>query len=365
MSCFCCGSSSQIKALRSSQSQLDNNDPNTPGANNDSGSLITKGFTLQVLTDATDNFSPECLVDVGSFGKVYRGNLRETGEIVAVEHLDMNGSRGHREFLVQVMMLSILHHPNLINFIGYCAQGNERILVHEYLPLGSLDQHLHDRSSKQNPPLNWYTRMKIALGTASALEYMHSKAIPPVIYRNLKPSNILLDNDFNAKLYDFGLSKLGPTGDKEHVSASIMGTFGYIAPEYEKTGLLTLKADVYSFGVVLLELVTGRRAVDITRPSKEQNLVSWANRIMKKPKKFPELADPLLQGNFPAQGFNQTMAVIAMCLEEKQTARPMMSDVVAAIKHISSEKLDDNVNSPPLEAGVESNDLVKGADHGI
>ncbi|XP_021763438.1 probable serine/threonine-protein kinase PBL7 [Chenopodium quinoa] len=383
MSCFCCGSSSQLSktlkrinskvrrcpssdsTLLPSQSQLDNDEPDTAErANNDSGSLFTKCFTFQKLYDATQNFSPKCLVDIGSFGNVYRGKLEETGEIVAIEHLDRNGPRGNREFLVQVMMLSILNHPNLINLIGYCAEvGNERFLVHEYLPLGSLDKHLHDRSSQGMPPLDWNTRMKIALGTASALEYIHQKAAPPVIYRNLKPSNILLDSDFNAKLSDFGLAKLGPTGDKEYVSASIPENLGYIAPEFERTGLLTVKADVYSFGVVLLELITGRRAVDMTRPPKEQNLVFWALQILKKPKKFPELADPLLQGKFPSQGFNKALAVAAMCLQEQQTARPMMSDVVAAIMSISSDKnLDDNMISPPLEAQVEHNNLEKVAD---
>ncbi|XP_021763440.1 probable serine/threonine-protein kinase PBL26, partial [Chenopodium quinoa] len=299
-------------------------------------------FTFQELADATENFSPEHFVDVGSFGKIYRGKLRNTGEIIVVEQLDRDGSRGHREFLSQVLVLSILNH------IGYCTKGDERFLVHEYLPLGSLDQHLHDRSSKQKP-LDWYTRMKIALGIAKGLEYIHHNASLPVIYRNLKPSNILLDKNFKAKLSDFGLSKIGPTGEMKHISTRIVGTNGYIAPEYQNTGFLTMKADVYSFGVVLLELVTGRRAVDITKQTKEQNLVSWAHQILKKPSKFTELADPVLQGNFPANGFNQALAVAAMCLQEEQTARPMMSDVITAIMYLSSDNLDDSIKSSPPE----------------
>ncbi|KNA24922.1 hypothetical protein SOVF_011150 [Spinacia oleracea] len=332
MNCFCYGSSSQISnVMESRQSQLDIKEPDTAEiSNNDSGPL-TKVFTLKELTDAAKKCSRKCPIDVGSFGKVYRGKLGETGEVT---------------------MLSLLKHPNLINLIGYCAEGNRRFLVHEYLPLGSLDQHLHDRSSKQKPLLSWYTRMKIALGTANALEYLHDKADPPVIYRNLQPCNILLDNDFNAKLCDFGLSKLGDAGGKvcrDYISAGIRGTGGYIAPEYVRTGLLTVKADVYNFGVVLLELVTGRRAVDIPSLTTEDNLVSWAHRILEKPgKKFPELADPLLQGNFPARGFHSTLLVAAMCLQYDLRARPIMSSVVAAIMYISSDKLDENIDSPPL-----------------
>jgi serine/threonine protein kinase len=126
-------------------------------------------------------------------------------------------------------------------------------------------------------PLDWLTRMKVALEAAKGLEYLHDKANPPVIYRDLKSSNILLDNDFNAKLSDFGLAKLGPTGDKSHVSSRVMGTYGYCAPEYQRTGQLTVKSDIYSFGVVLLELITGRRTIDNTRHSREQNLVSWVS----------------------------------------------------------------------------------------
>lgn len=127
----------------------------------------------------------------------------------------------------------------------------------------------------EQKPIDWFTRMKIALGAAKGLEYLHDKANPPVIYRDLKSSNILLDCEFNAKLSDFGLAKLGPIGDKTHVSSRVMGTYGYCAPEYQRTGQLTVKSDVYTFGVVLLELITGRRAIDTTRPTYEQNLVTW------------------------------------------------------------------------------------------
>ncbi|XP_048619848.1 probable serine/threonine-protein kinase PBL26 [Brassica napus] len=164
-------------------------------------------------------------------------------------------------------------------------------------------------------PLDWDTRTRIALGAAMGLEYLHDKADPPVIYRDLKAANILLDSDFNAKLSDFGLAKLGPVGDKQHVSSRVMGTYGYCAPEYQRTGQLTIKSDVYSFGVVLLELITGRRA----------------QPVFKEPSRFPELADPSLEGVFPKKALNQAVAVAAMCLEEEATVRPLMSDVVTAL----------------------------------
>ncbi|RZR97983.1 hypothetical protein BHM03_00027282 [Ensete ventricosum] len=170
-------------------------------------------------------------------------------------------------------MLRMLHHPNLVNLIGYCADGDQRLLVYEYMSMGSLEDHLH----ADKEPLDWNTRMKIAAGAAKGLEYLHNKASPPVIYRDLKSSNILLDKSFHPKLSDFGLAKLGPVGDKSHVSTRVMGTYGYCAPEYAMTGQLTVKSDIYSFGVVLLELITGRKAVETTKSHAEQNLVSWVS----------------------------------------------------------------------------------------
>lgn len=157
-------------------------------------------------------------------------------------------------------MLSLLHHTNLVNLIGYCADGDQRLLVYEYMPLGSLEDHLHDLPPDKKP-LDWNTRMKIAAGAAKGLEYLHDKASPPVIFRDLKCSNILLDEGYYPKLSDFGLAKLGPVGDNTHVSTRVMGTYGYCAPEYAMTGQLTLKSDVYSFGVVLLEIITGRASL--------------------------------------------------------------------------------------------------------
>ena len=234
-------------------------------------------------------------------------------------------------------MLSLLHHQNLVNLIGYCADGEQRLLVYEYMALGSLEDHLLDLAPGR-PCLPWFTRMKIALDAAKGLEYLHYKANPPVIYRDLKSSNILLDKEFNAKLSDFGLAKLGPVGDKSHVSTRVMGTYGYCAPEYQRTGQLTAKSDVYSFGVVLLELITGQRAIDMRRPRQQQNLVTWVEPIFKDPGRFPELADSMLQGDFPKKGLNQAVAVAAMCLQEDATIRPFISDVVTALSCLPGQQ---------------------------
>ncbi|XP_033148747.1 probable serine/threonine-protein kinase PBL23 [Brassica rapa] len=173
------------------------------------------------------------------------------------------------------MMLGLLHHQNLVNLVGYCADGDQRILVYEYMQNGSLEDHLLELVRNKKKPLDWDTRMKVAAGAARGLEYLHETADPPVIYRDFKTSNILLDEEFNPKLSDFGLAKVGPTGGETHVSTRVMGTYGYCAPEYALTGQLTVKSDVYSFGVVFLEMITGRRVIDPTKPTQEENLVTW------------------------------------------------------------------------------------------
>ncbi|XP_027088098.1 probable serine/threonine-protein kinase PBL23 [Coffea arabica] len=291
-------------------------------------------FTFRELAAATDNFNSELLVGEGGFGRVYMGRLKKTDQVVAVKQLDRNGFQGNREFLAEVLTLSLVHHPNLVNLIGYCADGRQRILVYEYMRNGSLEDHLFDIPPHKKP-LDWFTRMKIAKGAAQGLEYLHDTANPQIIYRDLKASNILLDDEFNPKLSDFGLAKLGPTGDKDHVSTRVMGTYGYCAPEYAMTGQLTTKSDIYSFGVVLLEIITGRRAIDNTRPTAEQNLISWAKPYFKDRRQFTFLADPLLEGDYPVKCLHQAVAVAAMCLQDEASTRPFIGDVVTALEYLA------------------------------
>ncbi|XP_024545563.1 probable serine/threonine-protein kinase PBL7 isoform X1 [Selaginella moellendorffii] len=338
---------------------LDRKKENAPG--DSTPAIAAQTFTFRELAAATKNFKAECLLGEGGFGRVYKGRLENSGQVVAVKQLDRNGLQGNREFLVEVLMLSLLHHPNLVNLIGYCADGDQRLLVYEFMPLGCLEDHLHGTILSlgldgltfllflldippEKAPLDWNTRMKIAAGAAMGLEYLHDKANPPVIYRDFKSSNILLDNNFHPKLSDFGLAKLGPVGDKTHVSTRVMGTYGYCAPEYAMTGQLTLKSDVYSFGVVLLELITGRKAIDNSRPAGEHNLVAWARPLFKDRRKFPSMSDPLLQGRYPMRGLYQALAVAAMCLQEQAGTRPLIADVVTALNYLASQTYDPGVH---------------------
>lgn len=346
MSCFPCFSSQKSKKTKTdppsgevnASSPPENNKQTTKEepTNVENGNIAATTFTFRELATATKNFRPECLLGEGGFGRVYKGRLEKIGQDVAVKQLDRNGLQGNKEFLVEVLMLSLLHHENLVNLIGYCADGDQRLLVYDYMSGGSVEDHLLD-IGPDDKPLDWFTRMKIASGAAKGLEYLHDKANPPVIYRDLKSSNILLDDEFNPKLSDFGLAKLGPASgaEKTHVSSRVMGTYGYCAPEYARTGQLTVKSDIYSFGVVLLELITGRRVIDTTRPNDEQNLVTWAQPIFRDPKKFPEMADPRLGKQFPERGLNQAVAIAAMCLQDEASVRPLISDVVTALSFLS------------------------------
>lgn len=307
--------------------------------------IAAQTFTFRELAAATNNFRPDCFLGEGGFGCVYRGQLQGSGQVVAVKQLDRNGLQGNREFLVEVLMLSLLHHPNLVNLIGYCADGDQRLLVYEFMALGSLEDHLHDLPADREA-LDWNTRMKIAAGAAKGLEFLHDKANPPVIYRDFKSSNILLDEGFQPKLSDFGLAKLGPTGDKSHVSTRVMGTYGYCAPEYAMTGQLTVKSDVYSFGVVFLELITGRKAIDSTQPHGQQNLVTWARPLFNDRRKFTSLVDPRLEGRYPMRGLYQALAVASMCIQEQAAARPLIGDVVTALSYLANQGYELNQRRP-------------------
>ncbi|KAK5824813.1 hypothetical protein F383_06954 [Gossypium arboreum] len=291
-------------------------------------------FTLAELRLITQSFSSVNFLGEGGFGPVHKGFIDDKlrpglkAQSVAVKLLDLEGLQGHREWLTEVIFLAQLRHPHLVKLIGYCCEEEHRLLVYEYMPRGSLENQLFRRYSVSLP---WATRMKIALGAAKGLAYLH-EAEKPVIYRDFKASNILLDSDYTAKLSDFGLAKGGPEGDDTHVSTRVMGTEGYAAPEYVMTGHLTAMSDVYSFGVVLLELLTGRRSLDKKRSPREQNLVEWARPILNDARKLGRIMDPRLEGQYSEMGARKAAALAYQCLSQRPKQRPKMCDVVGILE---------------------------------
>ncbi|KAI4304666.1 hypothetical protein MLD38_040143 [Melastoma candidum] len=294
-------------------------------------------FTFKELVAATGNFRPDCFLGEGGFGKVYKGYLSDVGQEVAIKQLDPNGLQGTKEFIVEVTMLSMVDHPNLVKLIGFCVERDQKHLVYEFMPLRSLEAHLHDLP-QNTKGLDWYTRMKIAAGAAKGLEYLHDKVNPPIIHRDLKSANVLLGEEYHPKLSDFGLAKVGPTGDRTHVSTRVMGTYGYCAPDYAMTGQLNFKSDIYSFGVVLLELISGRKAYDPTKDSGEQNLVDWARPLFRDRKTFPLMADPSLERRYPVRGLHHALAITAMCVHRRPSTRPVISEVVSALTYLASRE---------------------------
>ncbi|CAI0627761.1 unnamed protein product, partial [Linum tenue] len=294
-----------------------------------------KAFTFSELRNATRNFRPDSLLGEGGFGYVFKGWIDEN-TMTAVKKLKPEGFQGHKEWLTEVNYLGQLHHPNLVKLIGYCLEGENRLLVYEFMPKGSLENHLF-RSKGGPQPLPWAVRMKVAIGAARGLSFLHD-AKSQVIYRDFKASNILLDADFNAKLSDFGLAKAGPTGDRTHVSTQVMGTQGYAAPEYVATGRLTAKSDVYSFGVVLLELLSGRRAVDKSKVGVEQVLVDWAKPYLSDKRKLFRIMDTKLGGQYPQKSAVTAAHLAFQCLSNEAKLRPRMSEVLATLEQIDIPK---------------------------
>ncbi|XP_021287114.1 probable serine/threonine-protein kinase PBL3 isoform X1 [Herrania umbratica] len=297
-----------------------------------------KAFTFTELKNATRNFCLDNLIGEGGFGYVYKGWMVEQtlvaarpgyGMVVAVKKLKPEGFQGHKEWLSEVNYLGQLHHPNLVKLIGYCLEEENRLLVYEYLSKGSLENHLFRRGAR---PLSWALRIRVAIDTARGLSFLHDSE-QPVIYRDFKASNILLDSEFNAKLSDFGLAKAGPVGDNSHVSTQVMGTQGYAAPEYIATGRLTARCDVYSFGVVLLELLSGLRAVDRTKIGVEENLVDWAKPYLSDRRRLFRIMDAKLQGQYP-QRAAYTVALLALQCVSEAKVRPRMADVLSALEQL-------------------------------
>ncbi|PKU78567.1 proline-rich receptor-like protein kinase PERK15 isoform X1 [Dendrobium catenatum] len=291
-------------------------------------------LAYEELKEATNNFETSSVLGEGGFGRVFKGVLSD-GTAVAIKKLNNGGHQGDKEFLVEVEMLSRLHHRNLVKLVGYFCSRNssQNLLCYELVSNGSLEAWLHGPLGA-NCPLDWDTRMKIALDSARGLAYLHEDSQPSVIHRDFKASNILLENNFHAKVSDFGLAKQAPEGRTNYLSTRVMGTFGYVAPEYAMTGHLLVKSDVYSYGVVLLELLTGRRPVDMSQPSGQENLVTWARPLLRDKDRLEELADSKLEGKYPLEDFVRVCTIAAACVAPEANQRPTMGEVVQSLKMV-------------------------------
>ncbi|XVF35827.1 hypothetical protein REPUB_Repub19eG0004300 [Reevesia pubescens] len=317
-----------------------------------SGKIVSttlKIFTLAELKSATRNFRPDTVLGEGGFGRVFKGWVDEktyapskvgVGMAVAVKKSNADSSQGLQEWQAEVKFLGKFCHPNLVKLLGYCWEENLFLLVYEYMQKGSLENHLFRRGAE---PITWETRLKIAIGAAQGLAFLHTSE-KSVIYRDFKTSNILLDGAYNAKLSDFGFAKLGPVNGNSHVTTRVMGTYGYAAPEYVATGHLYVKSDVYGFGVVLLEMLTGRRALDKNLPSREQNLVEWTKHSLSEKRKLKKIMDPRLEEKYPIEAALQAGELILKCLESDPKNRPSMEEILETLRKISA------INEKPKES---------------
>ncbi|CAH1449654.1 unnamed protein product [Lactuca virosa] len=292
-------------------------------------------FELHEILLATDNLDESLVIGHGGFGKVYKGNITN-GSIVsvaAIKRLDPMSSQGASEFWAEVEMLSNFRHCHLVSLFGYCNHKKEMILVYEYMPNGTLEDHLHN---KLGTPLSWLQRLKICIGAARGLDYLHTgtgiKA--GVIHRDVKSSNILLDKSWAAKISDFGLSKIGPKDQPlTYVNTHVKGTFGYLDPDYSFTGRLTRKSDVYAFGVVLLEVLCGRPALDLSLDEDEQNLARWAQESIKEGN-LKHIIDSGIRDQISPKSLKEFVRIAGACLHSKQKERPTMTEVVFSLASV-------------------------------
>ncbi|KAK9672101.1 hypothetical protein RND81_12G076500 [Saponaria officinalis] len=285
-------------------------------------------FTLRDLESATNRFSKQNIIGEGGYGVVYHGELIN-GTPVAIKRLLNNLGQAEKEFRVEVEAIGHVRHKNLVRLLGYCIEGTHRLLVYEYVNNGNLEQWLHG-AMRQHGNLTWEARMKVLIGTAKALAYLHEAIEPKVVHRDIKSSNILIDDEFNAKVSDFGLAKLLGAG-KTHIATRVMGTFGYVAPEYANSGLLNEKSDVYSFGVVLLESITGRDPVDYGRPQNEVNLVDWLKTMVGN-RRADEVVDPNMDTRPSTRALKRALLTALRCVDPDSEKRPKMGQVVRMLE---------------------------------
>ncbi|KAG6401930.1 hypothetical protein SASPL_138798 [Salvia splendens] len=331
-------------------------------------------FSYEELANATNGFSQVNVLGQGGYGLVHKGVLPD-GRIVAVKSLKSGSGQGEREFQAEVEIISRVHHRHLVSLVGYSVANGNKLLVYEFVANKTLEFHLHD---KGGAGLDWGTRLRLAVGMAKGLAYLHEDCSPRIIHRDIKAANILIDNNFEAMVLiiiiiiiviiiiiiiyyihmwenhvaDFGLAKL-TTDNHTHVSTRVMGTFGYLAPEYASSGKLSEKSDVFSFGVMLLEIITGRRPIDLTNMM-EDSLVDWARPLLSKALEdgnFEEVVDPGLEGRFDHSELSRMAACAAASIRHSARKRPKMSQIVRALEGDSSlDDLNDGVK--PGQSGA-------------
>ncbi|XP_044487663.1 protein STRUBBELIG-RECEPTOR FAMILY 7-like [Mangifera indica] len=285
-------------------------------------------YSIADLQMATGSFNVDNLLGEGTFGRVYRAQF-DDGKVLAVKKIDSSALPGEvsEDFPEIVSNISKLHHPNVMELVGYCSEYSQHLLIYEFHRNGSLHDFLH-LLDEDNKPLIWNTRVKIALGTARALEYLHEVCSPSIVHKNIKSANILLDTELNPHLSDSGMGSFMPNADQ--LLNNNAGA-GYNAPEVAMSGQYTIKSDVYSFGVVMLELLTGRKPFDSSRPRSEQSLVRWATPQLHDIDALAKMVDPALKGLYPVKSLSRFADVIALCVQPEPEFRPPMSEVVQAL----------------------------------
>ncbi|KAL5156504.1 PTI1-like tyrosine-protein kinase [Glycine soja] len=323
---FCCGNSSDRKGRGKKQPPW-------------------RVFSLKELHSATNNFNYDNKLGEGGFGSVYWGQLWD-GSQIAVKRLKVWSNKADMEFAVEVEILARVRHKNLLSLRGYCAEGQERLIVYDYMPNLSLLSHLHGQHSAESL-LDWNRRMNIAIGSAEGIGYLHNQSMPHIIHRDIKASNVLLDSDFQAQVADFGFAKLIPDG-ATHVTTRVKGTLGYLAPEYAMLGKANESCDVYSFGILLLELASGKKPLEKLSSAVKRSINDWALPLACE-KKFSELADPKLEGNYAEEELKRVVLTALLCVQSQPEKRPTILEVVELLKGESEDKL----------AQLENNELFK------
>ncbi|XP_059632900.1 serine/threonine-protein kinase-like protein ACR4 [Cornus florida] len=303
-------------------------------------------FTYKELEKATDGFKEESQVGKGSFSCVFKGILKD-GTVVAVKRAIMfpDMKKNSNEFHTELDLLSRLNHAHLLNLLGYCEEGGERLLVYEFMAHGSLHQHLHGKNMALKEQLDWVRRVTIAVQAARGIEYLHGYACPPVIHRDIKSSNILIDEERNARVADFGLSLLGPANSSSPLAELPAGTLGYLDPEYYRLHYLTTKSDVYSFGVLLLEIVSGRKAIDMQ--FEEGNIVEWAVPLIKAGD-IQAILDPVLKPPSDLEALKRIANVACKCVRMRGKDRPSMDIVTTALERALAQLMGGPSDEQPI-----------------